>query len=117
VTQAQLVADLTNDVIMAAFAAALLFIVAYSVLAKWWASSIGRALVMLDTGLALVLGPLVLHRLFGLTLVTSIGYAWYDLISLALVAGATLWRTAIVVREQLRARKDPGPEPAEQALS
>jgi MFS family permease len=105
VTQAQLVADLTDDVVMIAFAASVLFIAAYTVLASWWTSPIGRALVMLDAGLALVLGPLVLHRLAGLTLVSSIGYAWYDLVSLALVAGATLWRTVIVVRVQLQARK------------
>ena len=118
-TQARLLADLTDDMVMVAFFASVLFVVAYTALASWWKSPIGRALVMMDTGLALVLAPLVLHRLLGLTLLTSISYAWYYLLSLSLVAGATLWRTVIIVRVQLRARKEPGPapEPAEQSVS
>lgn len=116
-TQGQLLADLTNDVVLVAFVASVLFIAAYTGLARWWRSDIGRALVMLDTGLALVLAPSVLH-LLGLTLTDSTGFAYYYLASLALVAGSTLWRTWIVVRVQLQARRDPGPqhEPAEEAI-
>jgi hypothetical protein len=107
VTQAQLVADLTSDVVMAAFAASVLFIVTYTALAPWWRSQIGRSLIVLDTGLALVLAPSVLHRLLGVTLTTSLGFAWYYLASLALVAGSTLWRTWIVARVQWKARRKP----------
>lgn len=106
-TQARLLADLTNDVVMVAFAASILFLATYTALAPWWRSPIGRSLIALDTGLALVLAPSVLHRVLGLTLVASIGFAYYYLASLALVAGSTLWRTGIVAREQWRARRKP----------
>lgn len=108
--QAQLVADLTNDVVMLAFAASVLFIVVYSALAPWWRSEIGRALIVMDAGLALVLGPSVLHRLFGLTLVTSIGFAWYYLASIAIVAGSTFWRTYLIAKTQWRHRRRLGDE-------
>jgi hypothetical protein len=107
VTQARLLADLTNDVVMAAFAASVLFIAVYTVLAPWWRSQIGRSLIVLDTGLALVLAPSVLHRLLGVTITESLPFAWYYLASLALVAGSTLWRTWIVARVQWQARRRP----------
>lgn len=102
-TQAQLVMELTNDAVIASFAASVLFVATYTALARWWRSEVGRALVALDTGLALTLAPLVLHRLSGLN-VSSLGFAWYYFGSLTLVAGATLWRTVIVVRTQWRDR-------------
>jgi hypothetical protein len=90
--------------VLVAFIASAAFIVLYTTLAPWWRSSIGRALVMLDAGLALTLAPAVLHRFFGLALAESLLFAWYFLITLTVVAGAVVWRTVIMVREQLAER-------------
>lgn len=103
-TQLQLVTDLGNDVIFAAWAGSVAFLAVYLLLARGWLSEVGRALIMMDGGLALALAPSVLHRLFGLP-VTSVGFAWYVVGSLALVAAATWWRTWWVIKVQLRGRR------------
>jgi hypothetical protein len=107
-TQAQLVTDLTSDVVMVAFLASVLFVAAYSALAPWWRSSIGRALVVMDAGLTLTLAPSVLHRVLGVTISASLPFAWYFCASLAIVAGSTLWRTWIMSRTQWQVRHKDG---------
>jgi predicted lysophospholipase L1 biosynthesis ABC-type transport system permease subunit len=111
VTQAQFLAGATRWALVAAFAASVLFIVVYTAMAPWWRTQIGRALVTMDAGLALALGPSAAHFTFGLQITESVAFAWYFLASLSLVAGSTLWRTWIIYRAQ-RPRKGPGPEPA-----
>jgi hypothetical protein len=106
VTQARLLSDLAQAAVLAAFLAALLFIGVYSAVAPWWRSAIGRALVIMDAGIAMTLLPLVLHVVFGLAEV-SVFYAWFEIGALALVAGSTLWRTWIVVRVQRDAAGKP----------
>jgi hypothetical protein len=106
VTQAQLLADLTHDVVVVAFFASVAFVATYTALARWWKSEIGRALVMLDSGLALALAPAVLHRAFGLALSESLGFAWYYFGSLTVVALAIIWRTVIVAKTQWRGRRN-----------
>lgn len=105
-TQVQLLADLSNDVVFFAWAASVAFLAVYLLLARGWRTEIGRALIMMDAGLTLALGPSVLHRLFGLTL-TSIGFAWYYVASIALVGAATWWRTWFVIKVQWRQRRRP----------
>ena len=99
-TQARLIADATQDIVTLAFFASVAFIVVYSLLASWWHSSIGRALIMMDASLSLALAPSVLHQLTGITIVASKGFAWYYLVSISLVAASTMWRTWIVYRAQ-----------------
>ena len=114
-TQAQFVADATRDVVVAAFLASVLFVVVYTAMAPWWRTSIGRALVAMDAGLALTLAPSSLHMIFGLTVTASAGFGWYYLASLPLVAGSTLWRTWIIYRAQRprRVKADLDPAAAE----
>jgi ABC-type branched-subunit amino acid transport system permease subunit len=100
VTQAQLIADATQDVVLAAFIASLAFIAVYTVMAPWWRSPIGRALIMLDASLALTLAPSSLHQVTGITITASLGFAWYYLVSLTMVAASTIWRTWIIYRAQ-----------------
>ena len=100
-TQAQLVADLGNDVVFFAWAGSVAFLAVYLLLARGWRTEIGRALIALDGGLTLALGPSVLHRLFGLGL-DSLGFAWYFVASIAVVGVATWWRAWFVVRVQAR---------------
>lgn len=99
-TQVHFIAAATRDMVVAAFFASLVFIAAYSALASWWRSSIGRALVAMDGSLALTLAPLAAHQVFGLTTTASAGFAWYYLVSISLVAASTLWRTWIIYRAQ-----------------
>ena len=105
-TQVQLVTDLGNDVVFFACAASVAFLVVYVLLARGNRSEIGRALLTLDAGLTLALGPSVLHRLTGLSL-TSLGFSWYFVASIAIVGGATWWRTWFVIKTQWRQRRDP----------
>ena len=108
-SQVQLAADLGNDVVFFAWAGSVAFLAVYLGLARGWRTEIGRALIMLDGGLTLALGPSVSHRLFGLTL-TSLGFAWYYVGSIALVGAATWWRTWFVIKVQWRQRRKPPPE-------
>ena len=103
-SQSQLVADLGNDVVFFAWAGSVAFLAVYLLLARGWRTEIGRALIMLDGGLTLALGPSVVHRLFGLSL-ASIGFSWYFVGSIALVGLATWWRTWFVIKVQWRGRR------------
>lgn len=105
-TQAQLVTDLGNDAVFFAWAGSVAFLVIYILLARGHRSEIGRALIALDGGLTLALGPSVVHRLTGLSL-TSMSFAWYFVASIALVGAATWWRTWFVIKVQWRQRRKP----------
>jgi hypothetical protein len=107
-TQAQLLANIGNDAVFFACAASVAFLLAYILLARGYRTEIGRALITLDTGLTLALGPSVIHRLFGLSL-ASIGFSWYFTASIALVGAATWWRVWLVIKVQWRGRRDATP--------
>jgi hypothetical protein len=107
VTQLQLLTDLSNDVVFFACAASVAFLAVYVLLARGYRTEIGRALITLDAGLTLALGPSVIHRLFGLSL-ASLDFAWYYVASIALVGVATWWRTWFVIRVQWRGRRKTG---------
>lgn len=100
-TQAQFVMDLGNDVVFFAWAGSVAFLLVYIGLARGWRTKIGRALIRLDGGLTLALGPSILHRLFGLSL-ASLAFSWYFVASLALVGLATWERVWFVISEQAR---------------
>lgn len=105
-SQVQLLADLSNDVVFFACAGSIAFLLAYILLARGYRTEIGRALIVMDAGLTLALGPSVLHRLTGLSL-TSMSFAWYFVASIALVGAATWWRTWFVIKVQWRQRRTP----------
>lgn len=100
-TQLQLLADAGNDAVFFACAGSVAFLLVYIVLARGYRSSVGRALITLDAGLVLALGPSVVHRLFGLSL-ANIGYSWYFVASIGIVGVATWERVWFVIREQSR---------------
>ena len=100
-SQVQLLTDLGNDVVFFACAGSVAFLVVYLLLARGWRTEIGRALIMLDGGLVLALGPSVLHRLTGLS-TTSISFAWYYVASIAIVGIATWERVWFVIKVQAR---------------
>ena len=102
-TQIQLLTDLASDDVLFACAGSVAFLAVYLLLARGWRTEIGRALITLDAGLTLLLGPTVLARMFGLSL-AGIWYDWYSVASFALVGIATWWRAWFVVKVQWRAR-------------
>lgn len=102
--QAATVTDLSRIVVLAAFFAAILFLVVYSLVAPWWRTSIGRALVIMDIGIALAMLPLFLKFAFDLS-TADLFFAWLQIGSIGLVAISTLWRSWIVARVQWRERQ------------
>lgn len=84
---------------VAACASALVFLVGYSAMAKWWRHPIGQAVAFLDICLVIALGPSVAHKLFHVDILQS-WYLWYYGTSLYLVALITLWRLVVIVSVQ-----------------
>ena len=105
-TATQLIADLTDDVVLGAFFGSLFFIVSYTITTPWWRHAIGMTLVVLDAGLVLTLAPGVLHRLFGLPFENSQFFKWYFLASLTLVAGGVWWRSLVMLKLNWHGRRD-----------
>lgn len=104
-TQAQIAAELTSDVILYALAASAAFLAfAVTLDPRLLRTPIGRSLILLDAGLLALYVPSVLHRFFGLQ-VTSAGFAWYYLATVLAVGSAVWWRTLIMIRVQMRRGK------------
>ncbi len=104
-TQAKLVAELTNDAVIYAAAASFAFVMSVVVLdPKLIRSPIGKTLVLLDVGLLALYVPSILHRFADLDL-SKIEFAWYYLFTLLLVGSAVLWRTVILITAQIRKRR------------
>ena len=105
-TQERIAAELTSDAILYALAASLAFLAFVVVLnPRLWRTPIGRSLILLDIGLLALYVPSVLHRFFGLQ-VSQVGFGWYYLATVLAVGSAVWWRTLIMVRVQLRIRKN-----------
>jgi hypothetical protein len=90
-------------VIQAAFWSALGFVVFYSLIAPWWRYSVGRAIVALDSAIALATFPTTLGRIFGASVVASRFYTWLTVAAFACIPIITIYRGVIVWRIQRRA--------------
>lgn len=101
-TQAQFLADASRWVIQAAFWSSLAFIAWYSAWAPWYRSSIGRAIVALDTAVALATFPAVLGLIFGVHLIASAFFSWLTVCAFGCIPVITCWRMVIVYRVQRR---------------
>jgi hypothetical protein len=60
-----MLSDLATVAVTAAFAAPLLLTAVYSLIAPWWRSQVGRALVTVKVAISLALLPPFLHRITG----------------------------------------------------
>jgi hypothetical protein len=106
VTQAQIAVELTNDAVLYSLAASLAFLAFVVILdPRLWRTPIGRSLILLDIGLLALYVPSVLHRFAGLQ-ISQVGFAWYYLATVLAVGSAVWWRTLIMIRVQLRRRKN-----------
>jgi hypothetical protein len=96
--------DLINIGVIASVATSLLFIIGYSVRAKWWRYRVGRAVVSLDAAVTVTLLPSALHLIFNFH-TTGTFYNWYHVVSLFLVALTPLWRLYTI--NYVQAHRDP----------
>jgi hypothetical protein len=101
-SQAQFLADASRYVIQAAFWCSVGFVVWYSICAPWWRYPVGRAIVALDSAIALALGPSVLGLMFGVRLIASIIFSWLTVCAFAAIPAITIYRGWIVWRAQRR---------------
>ena len=99
-TQAQFLADASEWVVQGAFWCSLAFIAWYSILAPWWRSSVGRAIIALDTAIALATLPSTIGLIFGAEVVASRFFQWLTVCAFACIPVITIWRCVIVWRLQ-----------------
>jgi hypothetical protein len=103
----QFALEATPWVAKVTFFAALGFIAGYSVLARWWRTSIGWTIVLLDLVIAVLLIPDMLLELFGINVTGDEFWTLFVLIAIACVPLIIAWRFTILARAQWRHRKDP----------
>jgi hypothetical protein len=111
-TQARILADISEWVIQLAFWCSLAFIAWYTIWAPWWRYSVGRAIVALDSAIALATGPTVAGLIFGPSLVSGRFFQWLTVAAFGAIPVITVWRMAIVFRVQrVAARQAPADDP------
>lgn len=74
------------------FFCSLIFILGYSLRAKWWRYLVGRAMVILDITVTFTLLPGALRLLFHISNAHSEFFAWYTPVSCFATGLAILWR-------------------------
>lgn len=97
-------ADLIEPAVFFAFGCSLLFVIGCAIVLKLERSEAGRAMIAASVVLVLLLVPSVLHVLTGL----NTGRPWfaiYYVATLTLSGVIELWRLAVVIRIQRRARR------------
>lgn len=85
---------------IAVFCSSAIFLVGYSLMAKWWRYYVGRAVASLDACLVVATLPTILHLIFSFNVI-NLFFAWYDFSSLVLVTLVTLWRLATIHHVQI----------------
>jgi hypothetical protein len=105
-SQSGFLADAATWVVQCAFWSSVAFVAWYSLLAPWWRSAIGRAIVALDSAIALALLPSVLGLMLGRQAVASTAYQWLTVCALGCIPVITCWRMVIVWHLQRRGGRD-----------
>lgn len=98
-TQEQLIADISDVVILYTFWVTALVPVAVASFWRWWRHELGWTFVIMDVLLALALSPAAARRMFGIP-ITSPGFEWFTLAAIALIAPVTVWRVSVLWRVQ-----------------
>lgn len=111
-TQAQLLHIASEWVIQLAFWCSVAFPVWYTICAPWWRYSAGRAIVALDSAIALATGPTVAGLIFGAPLVASAVFAWVTVAAFGCIPVIAIYRGVIVWQVQRDAAATP-PQPGE----
>jgi hypothetical protein len=116
-TQARLIADLSEYVVWYAFVVTVLFPVVTSAFWPWWKSAWGWNIVTLEMGIALALLAPWLRFAFGIRIVSSYVAGWSEITAIGICGGVVTWRAVIIyltqraaVREQeLASEESPAP--------
>lgn len=91
-TQDNLILLLFKIVIVADLVTLAAFVAVYTRLAKWWANTIGRTIVIKDILLGAALTPSVLSLFLKFNRLTSHIAAWVDIALFAGIAAVMVWR-------------------------
>jgi hypothetical protein len=102
-SQAEFLHVASEVVVQAAFWSALAFIAWYSALAPWWRYSVGRAIVAMDSAIALATFPTTLGLIFGASVIASPFFTWLTVFAFGCIPVITTYRGVIVWRIQRRA--------------
>jgi len=97
-TQAQWLVLALKVALIAGFASLVGWVVLYSVLADWWAASIGRTLVAKTMLIAALFVPSILSLFFHLNRLDSYIAGWVDVALIALVTPVMWWRSLVWIR-------------------
>jgi hypothetical protein len=95
----------TSTVFVAAFAALSVFGLAYWILAPWWRSPAGRALMVMSTGFWLVTLAQLLRHPLGLSTAGSAAFAWFQIAADSVAVIGICWITGVLVRVQWQGRR------------
>jgi hypothetical protein len=96
---------LTGAVFVAAFAALTAFTAAYWILAAWWRSPAGRALMVMSTGFWLSSLAQLLRHPFGFSTTDSACFAWFQIGAVSVAVTGICWITVVLVRVQWQGRR------------
>lgn len=95
---------LTSVVIVAGCSGLALFITLYALLAPWYRSPAGRALMVMSAGFFLVLLALTLRHPFNLSTSDSTFFAWFQVAAIAVALAGIGWITSVLISVQRRGR-------------
>jgi hypothetical protein len=107
-TQAQVLHDVSEWVIQAAFWCSIAFPVWYTICAPWWRYPVGRAIVALDSAIALATGPTTIGLIFGASVVASSFFSWLTVFAFGCIPVITIYRGVVVWQVQRRGGSDGG---------
>jgi hypothetical protein len=100
-----LVTDLTNWGLNAAFWSSIGFLLTISIVWPWWKSFWGFNIMMLELAIALALFPPILARDFNVRIANSAAANWNEIVALWLVAIIVIWRGVMIATEQITAAR------------
>lgn len=90
-------AEAIEGAVWFSLACSLAFVIGYTIIAPWWRTDVGRAMVSLDIALLAILAPSVIHYVFGLNLSHPF-FGWYYFASLVFAGAVTLQRLMTIVK-------------------
>jgi hypothetical protein len=97
-TQTQLLAWLLGSGAISGAAVTVAFLIAYSLKSRWWNNPAGRSLMVIATGLASVMIPLVFRFPFGIKSDSNTTFAWFRVSGFFIAASGMLWMTITLFR-------------------
>lgn len=109
-TQTQWIVLAFKAVLLSGIASLILWIGIYTRLARWWASPIGRTLVIKTMLITLMFIPTTLAMFFHFSAFGSLVAGWADVGLVGLVTPVMIWRSAVWlrIRREGRAGQFPG---------